>query len=312
MITVLNAEFGVMSAEFMSAQHSALCTHHSILNWSPRSDSHRRLQVYKTRPVAAEAQGRRGSAEWGVQSENRQSSIFTFCTLHSQTLHLKLALSRGVAPRTSAFAERRAESDYTLRAKRAWMSEILDSSNWACSYFDKNKMSQFPITASYVESPDHFVDAFKHAPKPRRWIYYVFAPFVGVPVAFVAYSDKNRYWHPFWPLWYLFGVGLYLFYVSGFMQRWQIRRYFKKKAKGQDQVVKWEFQEADILHFTGMSSTRFSWSFMTKVTQLEDGFLLYNPHKQFFWIPKSSLTCAGDFERLAELFTRKVALIERR
>jgi hypothetical protein len=59
----------------------------TLMKWGPWSDSHRRIRVYETRPVAAEAQG-----------------------------HLKLALSRGFAPRTSAFAERRAETDYTLRA----------------------------------------------------------------------------------------------------------------------------------------------------------------------------------------------------
>ena len=48
------------------------------MKWGPWSDSHRRIRVYETRPVAAEAQG-----------------------------HLKVALSRGFAPRTSAFAEQR-------------------------------------------------------------------------------------------------------------------------------------------------------------------------------------------------------------
>jgi hypothetical protein len=52
----------------------------TLNKWSPWSDSHRRLVIYEITPVAAEAQGL-----------------------------LKLALSRGFAPRTSAFAERRAE-----------------------------------------------------------------------------------------------------------------------------------------------------------------------------------------------------------
>ena len=35
-----------------------LLHHNPDLNWSPWSDSHRRIRVYETRPVAAEAQGR--------------------------------------------------------------------------------------------------------------------------------------------------------------------------------------------------------------------------------------------------------------
>ena len=63
------------------SQGEMLLLHHvPEMNWSLWSDSHRRIRVYETRPVAAEAQ--------------RQ---------------LKLALSRGLAPRTSAFAKRRAE-----------------------------------------------------------------------------------------------------------------------------------------------------------------------------------------------------------
>ena len=35
----------------------ANCYITTLINWSPWSDSHRRIRVYETRPVAAEAQG---------------------------------------------------------------------------------------------------------------------------------------------------------------------------------------------------------------------------------------------------------------
>src|SRR5215470_6621429 len=59
-----------------------------LINWSPWSDSHRRIRVYETRPVAAEAQG------------------------------LKMVSTTGIAPVTSGFARRR--SDLTeLRGQMA-------------------------------------------------------------------------------------------------------------------------------------------------------------------------------------------------
>ena len=70
-----------------AACRAAACSAAKSEGWSPWSDSHRRIRVHETRPVAAEAQEL-----------------------------LKLALSHGLAPRTSAFAKRRAESAYTLRA----------------------------------------------------------------------------------------------------------------------------------------------------------------------------------------------------
>src|SRR6266700_1168574 len=42
------------------------------LSWSPWSDSHRRIRVYETRPVAAEAQGL-GNVEWRRRSAERAS-----------------------------------------------------------------------------------------------------------------------------------------------------------------------------------------------------------------------------------------------
>ena len=61
MITILKSKIGNakcrvesrMSASF----HSSPCILRSSLNWGPWSDSHRRLRVYETRPVASEAQG---------------------------------------------------------------------------------------------------------------------------------------------------------------------------------------------------------------------------------------------------------------
>ena len=58
------------------------------IKWGPWSDSHRRIRVYETRPVAAEAQG------------------------------LKMVSTTGIAPVTSGFARRR--SDLTeLRGQMA-------------------------------------------------------------------------------------------------------------------------------------------------------------------------------------------------
>lgn len=78
------------------------------LKWSLRSDSHRRMAVYKTAPVAAEAQRRvkrgAGNGERGITEECLFCSAFR--VLRSV---FELALSRGLAPRTSAFAKRRAE-----------------------------------------------------------------------------------------------------------------------------------------------------------------------------------------------------------
>ena len=42
-----------------------LLHHNPDGSWSPWSDSHRRIRVYKTRPVAAEAQGR---WKWGIKN----------------------------------------------------------------------------------------------------------------------------------------------------------------------------------------------------------------------------------------------------
>src|SRR2546422_82828 len=92
------------------------------INWSLWSDSHRRIRVYKTRPVAAEAQRRRKSetrmpkseinpnAEYRSPKEipNKPDSVphhIWFSTFSD----FRLVLSRGFAPRTSAFAKRRAE-----------------------------------------------------------------------------------------------------------------------------------------------------------------------------------------------------------
>ena len=59
--------------------HSAIFISHSAFEWGPWSDSHRRIRVYETRPVAAEAQG------------------------------LKMASTTGIAPVTSGFARRRSD-----------------------------------------------------------------------------------------------------------------------------------------------------------------------------------------------------------
>src|ERR1017187_2717682 len=44
-----------------------LLHHNPDLKWSPGSDSHRRLRVYETRPVAAEA---RGLSKWCPRQES--------------------------------------------------------------------------------------------------------------------------------------------------------------------------------------------------------------------------------------------------
>src|SRR5262249_42897006 len=55
------------AAELLRSRPSTLDTRHSTLvtraTWGPWSDSHRRIRVYETRPVAAEAQGRKGKSE---------------------------------------------------------------------------------------------------------------------------------------------------------------------------------------------------------------------------------------------------------
>jgi hypothetical protein len=51
----------------------------TLMKWGPWSDSHRRIRVYETRPVAAEAQG------------------------------LKMVSTTGIAPVTSGFARRRSD-----------------------------------------------------------------------------------------------------------------------------------------------------------------------------------------------------------
>src|SRR3974390_2502034 len=77
MITVLNAECRMKNAECRSA--ASFCTLHPSFEWGPWSDSHRRIRVYETRPVAAEAQG------------------------------LKMVSTTGIAPVTSGFARRRSD-----------------------------------------------------------------------------------------------------------------------------------------------------------------------------------------------------------
>ena len=57
----------------------ANCYITTLIKWGPWSDSHRRIRVYETRPVAAEAQG------------------------------LKVVSTAGIAPATSAFAGRRSD-----------------------------------------------------------------------------------------------------------------------------------------------------------------------------------------------------------
>src|SRR5437773_9692902 len=101
--------------------HRALCRSYTMTTkkWSPWSDSHRRIRVYETRPVAAEAQGRKKFEIRNSKLEAMTKADTQFT--RSQSLHgprfglvvnfgfrdsdLKLALSRGFAPRTSAFAE---------------------------------------------------------------------------------------------------------------------------------------------------------------------------------------------------------------
>src|SRR3954451_23450851 len=65
-----SADFGMWNKD------PGFCTTHSAFKWGPWSDSHRRLRVYETRPVAAEAQG-------------------------------QMVSTAGIAPATSAFAGRR-------------------------------------------------------------------------------------------------------------------------------------------------------------------------------------------------------------
>src|SRR5580765_5036759 len=91
-------------------KNSAFSIPPSALEWSPWSDLHRRIRVYETRPVAAEAQG-----PTKCRRRNGECRILHCAFI---LLHLNVVLSRGFAPRTSAFAERRAETNYTLRAKR--------------------------------------------------------------------------------------------------------------------------------------------------------------------------------------------------
>ena len=70
-----------------------LLLHHDHHKWIPWSDSHRRIRVYETRPVATEAQG------------------------------LKMVSTTGIAPVTSGFARRR--SDLTeLRGRFDGKSQI--------------------------------------------------------------------------------------------------------------------------------------------------------------------------------------------
>ena len=59
--TILESDEGRVSSEMtLAANDQSLVTRHPSLSvkWGPRSDSHRRIRVYETRPVAAEAQGR--------------------------------------------------------------------------------------------------------------------------------------------------------------------------------------------------------------------------------------------------------------
>jgi hypothetical protein len=80
-----------------------LLHHNPDLKWSPWSDSHRRLRVYKTRPVAAEAQGREEKYEGRRMKDElnqvpRASDSIAFILLTSYFLLSKLALSHGFAP----------------------------------------------------------------------------------------------------------------------------------------------------------------------------------------------------------------------
>lgn len=155
----------------------------------------------------------------------------------------------------------------------------------------------------YTESAEYFIEAAKQAPGGRWWLHALVALLVGAVVGFRAYLERD----PYWPFWSGFGVIVYAFVISGVLQRWQIRRWYKKATTQQNQSVRWEFSESEILQFTPVSSSRFDWSFATKVLQKRDGFLLYNPQKQYFWIPKQNFAAETDFNRLSELFRRKIS-----
>ena len=65
-----------------------ICTLHSpfcIKKWSPWSDSHRRIRVYETRPVAAEGTGAEQNAECRMKNDEFRMPAMRapFCTLHS-------------------------------------------------------------------------------------------------------------------------------------------------------------------------------------------------------------------------------------
>src|SRR5271170_4318166 len=71
-----------------------LLLHHDHHEWGPRSDSHRRIQVYKTRPVAAEAQGQMASTA-GIAPA---TSTFARWRSNLTGLHGQMASVAGLAP----------------------------------------------------------------------------------------------------------------------------------------------------------------------------------------------------------------------
>ena len=85
-----------------------LLTQTYYLKWSLRSDSHRRLVVYETTPVAAEAR-RLEIFDFRLAIFDLRAVSSFQSAIENQKSKMKLVLSRGFAPRASAFAKRRAE-----------------------------------------------------------------------------------------------------------------------------------------------------------------------------------------------------------
>src|SRR4030095_6642134 len=102
------------------SQGEMLLLHHSPdLKWSPWSDSHRRIRVYETRPVAAEARGR-----WKMSNDEFRMTKCSWSPVDQpvSSFDLRVASFKIGAPTwicTTNFRLRRAacRTNYTLRAK---------------------------------------------------------------------------------------------------------------------------------------------------------------------------------------------------
>jgi hypothetical protein len=110
----------------------------------------------------------------------------------------------------------------------------------------------------------------------------------------------------FWPIWAFFPLILLFFFVSRPMQRRRVRQWHKTAGEV-NQRVHWEFTDEKIIQTTPKSASEFDWTYVSKVIQRPNGFLMFNPHQQYFWLSRASLVEPADFEPLAELFKSKVA-----